>query len=314
MTKNKKFKIQNLKLLIIIFIFLFFAFGLVMPVLAVELFFEPKMQEVGVGQEFQVSLVLDPQGEQINAVAAKLSFPENLAEVVEIRDGSSILTLWVERPAWQGGRITFAGIVPGGFIGILGPYEEPKPGKLLEVIMRTKGAGQGEFTIEEAQVLLNDGLGTPADFQTSSFKLQASKDIEVVPIETISDTIAPELFTPEITQHPDMFEGKYFLVFSTTDKQSGISHYEIQETRGKIQEKNWQRTESPYLLQDQYLRSYIYVKAVDRAGNERIEMIEPQHPVRWYENWWIWIIIILGLAMGLIIIYAVRKSLWRKRI
>jgi len=276
-------------------------------VYAAELFFEPKIQEVGVGQEFQVSLILDPVGEEINAVAAKLSFPEDLVEVVEIRDGSSILTLWVEKPALQNGKIAFAGIVPGGFIGILGPYEEPKPGKILEVIMRTKDVGQGEFTIEEAQVLLNDGLGTPADFQASNFKLQASRDIEVVPIETFPDTIAPEPFTPEIAQHPDMFEGKYFLVFSATDKQSGISHYEIQEVKNGIRETKWQRAESPYLLQDQALRSYIYVKAVDRAGNERIETIESQHPVRWHDNWWIWIIIILGSMIICIIWKILRK-------
>ena len=286
---------------ILSFCILVFAFCIRDIAYAAELFFEPQTQELGVGQEFQVNLMLDPVGEEINAVATKLSFPEDLMEVVEIQDGSSILTLWVERPVLQDGKITFAGIVPGGFIGILGPYEEPKPGKLLEVIMRAKDVGQGELVLEETQVLLNDSLGTPADFQASNFKLQVSEDIEVVPIETIPDTIAPESFIPEIAQHPDMFEGKYFLVFSVADKQSGISYYEIQETRGKIKETSWQRAESPYVLKDQGLRSYIYVKAVDRKGNERIETVEPQHPVRWYENWWIWIIIILII----IVVYAV---------
>jgi len=98
-----------------------------------------------------------------------------------------------------------------------------------------------------------------------------------------------------------MFEGKYFLVFATQDKKSGIAHYEVQENRRqKIESRKWIETESPYILKDQELRSYIFVKAVDKAGNERIAVVEPRYPIKWYEMYEIWGIIIVMIFIGYI--------------
>jgi len=58
------------------------------------------------------------------------------------------------------------------------------------------------------------------------------------------------------------------------------------------------------------LKSYIYVKAVDKSGNERIAELPPQNPLEWYENYLIWVIIIAG---G-IIVYFVGRILWKKKI
>jgi hypothetical protein len=289
-------------------VLILFSFSLVLPSIghAAELFFEPGIQEVSIGQEFQVDLMLDPQGKKINVVAATLSFSEDLLDIVEIGDGSSILTLWVEKPVLQEGKISFAGMAPGGFIGILGPYKGAQPGKILEIGLRGKSPGQGGINIEEAQVLLHDGKGTPAEFSISNFQFSIKEDMEFVPVEPEPDTIPPESFTPEIARHPDLFDGKYFLVFSTTDKQTGVDYFEVKE--GK---RDWERAESPYLLEDQDLRSYIYVKAVDRAGNERMEVIEPRYPIRWHENRRIGVIIII---MALVIAYVIVKFLQRKKL
>jgi len=51
------------------------------------------------------------------------------------------------------------------------------------------------------------------------------------------------------------------------------------------------------------------VKAVDRAGNEIIEVVGPRYPIGWHENWWIFVIIIVT---GLVVIYVIRKFLWRR--
>ncbi|HHE65575.1 MAG TPA: hypothetical protein ENL09_06080 [Bacteroidetes bacterium] len=92
---------------------------------------------------------------------------------------------------------------------------------------------------------------------------------------------------------PNIYDGKYFIVFSTVDKQTGLDHYEILEITpeelekikkedggianffnklfGKWEEKSsWKEGESPYLLADQSLGSVIKVKAIDKAGNERL--------------------------------------------
>jgi len=292
-------KIQKTQVIFIIYLLLLVA----SPVQAAELFFEPSNKELGISQEFQIDLMIDPKGKEINAVAGSIILPLDLLEVVEIRDGSSILTLWVEKPVLRDGKISFVGIVPGGFIGILGPYEGAKPGKILGIVLKAKNPGQGEVIMENVQVLQHDGLGTPAQFKISNFEFLISKQIPITQIPIIeTDITPPEPFTPEIAQHPELFEGKYFLAFSTMDKNSGISHYEVKETKRGVFGieylvfRKWHRAESPYLLKDQGLRSYIYVKAVDRAGNERIEVVEPRYPMKWYESWMIWVIIIIATA------------------
>jgi len=51
-------------------------------------------------------------------------------------------------------------------------------------------------------------------------------------------------------------------------------------------------------LKDQNLESYIYVKAVDKASNERIAIVNPQTQtqIKWYvlyKNYLIWVIMLL---------------------
>ena len=87
------------------------------------------------------------------------------------------------------------------------------------------------------------------------------------------DTLPPEPFEITIGQNPSIFAGQYFLTFAAVDKTSGIDHFEILETRKS--KGKWERGESPYLLKDQSLTSIIKVKAVDKAGNERIAEIVP---------------------------------------
>ena len=298
-------------------IFVVFSCLLPLAVGAVELFFEPETQKLGVGQEFRVDLMIDPQGEEINAMEATIIFPEDIIEVINIEDGGSILTLWIERPSVlheTDTKIKFSGIIPGGFKGIMGPFKGTLPGKILSLIIVTTKEGMGEVVLKNVQVLLHDGKGTSTKSKISNFKFLISKQIPItqIPIPEIDD-VPPELFVPEIARDPDMFGKKWFLVFETQDKISGIDYYAIHETTQKkeakqIYTKDWIETESPYILKDQELRSYIYVKAVDKAGNERLVEVMPKYPIKWYENYENWFIIIIMLV---IITYIIRRFSWR---
>jgi len=108
------------------------------------------------------------------------------------------------------------------------------------------------------------------------------------------DTTLPEEFKPEIGRDPTIFEGKYFLSFATTDKTSGVDYYEVKE--GK---RDFKKVKSPYLLEDQSLKSKIVVKAIDKAGNEKIAQIIP--PKKSFPYWIIPIIFILTVIIGWII-------------
>lgn len=265
------------------------------PVFAAEFFFEPISQEVNIGEQFQVDLILDTENKNINAFEGRVIFPGALLELKEIRDGNTIVNFWITNPQMatnqgaNGNEIRFSGITPGGFSG--------ERGLIFSVIFQTKSEGEGTIKIREAKTLLNDGLGTLASLSISNFQFVTIRepirdDLWVSP----KDTDLPELFTPKIASDPNIFDGKWFVVFATQDKGSGIAYYAIHESRRmkrRIATNEWIEAESPYLLKDQELRSFIYVKAVDKAGNERIAVVEPRYPMRWYEMWWIWVMIIV---------------------
>jgi hypothetical protein len=275
--------------IIITAVFLFSAAS----VFAAELKLSSPIPELGANQQFQVDLILDTQGEEINAIEGKIAFPENLLEIKEIRDGNSIINFWIERPSIS--QMVFSGIIPGGYLG---------EGFIFSAIFQTKKEGEGIVGIQDAKILLNDGSGTSARLSIFNFQFNIKEAgiPKEVRIPGIQDNYPPEEFKPEITQNAEMFGGKYFLVFATQDKGAGIDHYEVCEGS----KRKCAVSESPYVLKDQKLKSYIYVKAVDKAGNERIITVPPQNPLKWYEKYLGWSIITL-IAMG----YAI-KVLWRR--
>ena len=116
-----------------------------------------------------------------------------------------------------------------------------------------------------------------------------------VTFRVMIDATLPEEFEPQFVE----IEGKKYLVFAAKDETSGVEYYEVKE--GK---RNFKKAVSPYLLEDQSLRSIIKVKAVDKAGNERIVEIKPPYKTIW-GNILPWII--LGLIVAGVIWWVIRK-------
>lgn len=308
MTSRFYFLFSKFSVVILLSTFYFLFSG---SVFAAEISFDTKTQEIRLDDQFEVGLFLNTEGEDINAIEGKIVFPTEILELKEIKDGNSIINFWIERPSIPKSYILnsksylpYSGIIPGG-------YQEAK-GFLFSVVFRAEKEGEGVISFGPSQALLNDGKGTPAklvikdlgfrildlgDLDSKSYILTPPKDID-----------PPEIFKPEIAQNSEMFDGKWFLVFATQDKKLGIDRYEVLETRYKRQatrKNGWVKAESPYVLKDQKLQSYIYIKAIDRVGNERIAVVAPRYPLRWYEQPLIWGIIILLIA---VIVYAI----WRK--
>lgn len=269
-----------------------------------------KTQVFAQGDEFLANVFLNTTVDSINTVQAKIYFPDALLELKGIRDGNSIINFWVVQPKEaQAGVISFSGVISGGYTGTTGP--------ILSLVFLTKSTGDGTINFDNtAKVLLNDGKGTQASLKTSSLKFSILKGGPVIQstVEPIKDVEPPEGFIPEVVQNSGMFNEKYFLVFATQDRGSGIDHYEIYETKSKIKNVTnvkWSIAESPYVLQDQRLQSFIYVKAIDSVGNGRIEVVQPRYSIKWYETWWFWFIIII---MGSIVVfYLLKKFLWKKK-
>lgn len=270
---------------------------------AAVFFFEPAEKSIGINGEVKISLFIDTEGQQINALEGVISVPLNIAKVIEVNDGGSIIDVWLEKPEITEEGIVFSGIISGGFGGVYEPYvPEQKPGKILSFILKSSNQGVAAIVLKRPLALLNDGDGTSANTSSKSFYLEVLNHEVVSFNEESPDTILPEEFFPEIAQDQNIFDGKYFVIFNTQDKDSGIDHYEI-----SVDNKEWVIAESPYVLKDQSLRGIVKIKAVDKSGNERVVEIPATYPqVFQYKNY-LWGIIIL---LGAYILFVMRKSIF----
>jgi hypothetical protein len=250
---------------------------------------EPKIEtkEVKKNEFIVVPIYLDTQFEEINAVEVYVDFSDNLV-FRDYLDGKSIITHWIEKPHLLDVRrpkIGFSGIIAGGVSG--------RNLNLIELIFEAKESGIAKIEIDEnSKVLLNDGLGTKTKLiaLSQSFNILDIKNLSRSEFALlrekikIKDNFPPEPFKIYIDKNKEIFNGKYYITFETKDKQSGIAYYEISEkpinfiflAKPDIKNLSFKKVESPYVLEDQSLRSYVVVKAVDKAGNERVEILYPQ--------------------------------------
>lgn len=276
------------------------------PVSAAILYLAPEIGDYHQGDTFLVDIRLDTEGEYINVADIDLSFPEDSIEVVDFSKGNSVLSLWVEEPNFSNreGKLSFIGGTPGGYQGLDGIL-----GRIALRARETSAKQDAKQTrntkisfLESSQVLLNDGSGTKANltikgalFNILSEGGAPKDDWEK---ELTEDVFPPELFDAKVEQEPKLFDGRYFIIFSTVDKQTGVDYYEVLESRTKNYEssRNWRVAQSPYLLRDQSLTKYIHIKAVDEAGNYVVVTIHPTYSPKEIPLW-IWLLLI-GVGAG----------------
>ena len=173
--------------------------------------------------------------------------------------------------------------------------------------MKIKTVGQEgkailTFDKEKTKIYLHTPEGVEDPPELESLTLPIIKGKENIIIKT-DDKDSPENFKPEISRDANIFENRWFLVFATQDKTSGVDHYEVCERKKKCVV-----AESPYLLQNQDLNEEIVVKAADKNGNERVTAIPAQKPRAWYKNY-----AISSIFVIIIIVCLMRKILWEKR-
>ncbi|TSC83020.1 MAG: hypothetical protein G01um101419_344 [Parcubacteria group bacterium Gr01-1014_19] len=230
--------------------------------------FEPSKTEMGVGEVVRLELRMDSP-ENVNAVQGRIEFPKEILEVKRISEGVSIINLWVVRPKAVDGRIEFSGAIPGGYPAF--------DGVLFTIDFLAKKPGSAKISIQNALALLNDGEGTETSLIRKEAIITVSEAPKNLPDPETQDLDAPELFGITVIDGGELIGEGRFAVFATQDKGSGLRHYEIFEGKSffKPDPDKWQIAESPYLLMDQDLKSWIAVKAVDNQGNERVVWLVP---------------------------------------
>jgi len=287
---------------LIVSLFGFFLLSVV-NVHAATLYMDPNSAELFRGDTLKVSVRLDTdEGECVNVVDGVITYTENI-QPVDVSRGSSIMSMWVEEPVINKSNrtITFAGGVPNGYCGRI--EGDPRlTNVIVDLLFQSPGfvigsADAGNQAIlnfdPQTQVLLNDGLGSEANLSLLGTSIELSKN----PGSSIqnqwkdiidADDIIPEKFSITLERTTNAYSNDYFIVFNTTDKQSGVDHYEVLEESmveaglfnwGR-EDAPWTEVKSPYVLEDQSLNSTIRVRAIDKAGNEYIASYVPDEAQR----------------------------------
>lgn len=269
---------------------------------AASLRFDTGAQEIGLGQAIEVFVYLDTDSEVINAVEGDITLSSAFA-LGDINAANSLVPLWAEQPEYGPEGISFSGIIPGGWRG--------RSGFLFSFVVY--GQDPAESAIINAQnvlVLLHDGEGTELPTQIYSTEISIDPSLPVIDlIEHTPDTESPEIFQPLIARDMNLFGGDYFLVFQAQDKGSGVKQYEVRESKRRLWNTKggtWDLTESPYRIEDQTLKSFIYVRAVDNEGNVRIARVVPDRVSRTRR------IVIIGIILLVIALLRRKRSLRKK--
>jgi hypothetical protein len=250
---------------------------------AARFYFQPQESIIGVDDPFVVTIKLDADL-PLNAVSVTALVPSDV-HPQKFLTGESPISLWVEEPRWNPDdhTVTFAGIVPGGI------HEQGLTLLAIEFApLEASGTIAFSFDVSETVAYLHAPDGTQDTVRLDPIKIPvvAWKGNEPVGPE---DTLAPEPFEPQIARSPDVFDNAWFAAFSTVDKGSGIDHYEVQEQiDSNPHTGGWEVAISPYRLRDQRRGSFVFMKAVDRNGNERVAVMPPATPRSWYQNPGVW--------------------------
>ncbi len=279
---------------------------------AAIVYLDPSQGDIGLNEVFMVKARIDNQRECLNAVEANLGFSTDFLELIDFSIGESILNLWIAKPERKdlsdinkSGKINFIGGIPGGYCGKIAgdPGESDVLASLIFRSTQNQPANNPVAKINflpGTKVLLNDGQGSEDKLSVkgSEFSFNQSTENKQEWQEQVSqDKISPEPFVVELIQDKNLHKGKYFIIFNTTDKQTGIDHYKVLEIplaeEGKLVwwekllkllaqpiPEIWVDATMPYVLYDQYLQSRIQVKAVDKAGNQRITEYIPTEAQR----------------------------------
>ena len=283
--------------------FLLFFISFANDIKAATLYIDPNETDISPGSSITVAVRLDTdENECVNVIDGVLTYPENI-NLVDYSLGRSILPIWVEEPVIdkKNRRLTFAGGIPNGYCGRI--EGDPKlTNVVLDVVFQAPGFQIGVSAndplavinfLPETKVLLNDGFGTPANLTTLPANILVYKQPTGNVVDKWKDIVSadktpPNEFTITLNSDKSIFGGRHFIVFNTTDKQSGIDHYEvIEESMNEFNlfswgaaDAPWIETRSPYKLNDQSLNSVIRVKAYDKAGNQYVTTLVPDESIR----------------------------------
>lgn len=290
-----------------IFFFILVLSAVLLPysVFASTLYIDTDRSDFFVGDTIQFTVRINSENKEINAVEGEilLDYLTGAASLADLNTAGSPFSLWPDKPlpSENNTSVSFVGGSPGGLIST--------DAIVLNILLKLQKPGQITLSPNNIEVYLNDGKGTKDNVSINALQINVLPEQSDAPSvddwNTIlsNDKIAPESFDITLGRDPSLFDNQYFISFFTTDAESGMAYYEVQEGKG-----TFVRAESPYVLTDQSLLNVITVKAVDKAGNERVAKFMPTAPSNMRLLFWIVAILIVVSAITVMLWQSIRRK------
>jgi hypothetical protein len=222
--------------------------------------------QINIKDQFNAGVYIDTGDSSINAISGTINFSPGIS-VERIEEGSSLVSLWIESPKLSpdGRSITFSGIVPGGFHG---------SHELLNIVVSATASSKQSINASNMEIRANDASASLVPVTVKALNVNISSVVGTSTV-SVNDTISPEPFTLAIGKDPSLFDNHPFVSFATQDKQSGIDHYEVAFSHFPVlsSQNKYSVATSPYEIAEKYNGDIVHIKAVDQAGNIRIEKI-----------------------------------------
>ncbi len=122
------------------------------------------------GQEFEVKIGIDTEGERINVVDVALPLPPAF-QLIGFNRASSAVNLWIQEPAYDEAThtVSFIGGVPGGVAG-----------RVVLLTMRLRSIQDGRFALRpsaDSKAYLNDGRGSEASVRAEELLIEVDDGI-----------------------------------------------------------------------------------------------------------------------------------------
>jgi hypothetical protein len=266
---------------------------------AASLYFSSNSSDIRKNDTFVVDLKLSSPDQKVNVADGSISFDQDVIQVEGISTGGSIFSLWTRPPVFSNanGMIIFTGGVPNGFKG--------SAGQVFKIVLLAKESGKAQLSFSEDTVLyLNDGNGTKIDPSKGSLEISVGEpSSESSPKDEWKKTLSEDKTPPgnleiKLSNDSTMFDNKYFISFFAIDSGSGIKSYEVKEGSG-----DFTKTESPYVLKDQSLKSDVFVRVTDKAGNYKIGKLQKTG----YANQSLGFIIIIVLLLAYAVYFKLKN-------
>lgn len=234
-------------------------------------------------RSIKVSVFVDPGQESLNAYEGKIDYKEDSLFLRTTETAGSVVSQWLSFPErlstpLGSDGISFEGITPGSFSGVIIPNNETKrQGLLFTLVFDGRQEGDTTITIRDVAVYRADGRATKIPLPDKKIHILITEpfvknavSLATAKKKTFENKESDALYASLETSQ-DLYDGKPFLVFGNLMSQKSPIKFEVSELPvddpRTITDYSWTEAKSPYLLTQTSLSGVVHVRVTYSDGS-----------------------------------------------